>query len=211
MIFIKEPKFMKQIITVVLTMFAAFLISTPAKADVVNFDNLATGVIVTTQYPQVTFSSTAGSVNRTVSQNLGSSLPNFICTGPASGPVDCTHETILDFTSPVNNLSFLAVGVNDMGVVALVDVFQSGVFSTTVNVIGHGVPLSSVDLSAFSNVTRIRIHSITDTVGIGWDDFTFNGTGPAPVPEPATMMLFGTGLAGVVVKLRKRIRRRLVS
>jgi hypothetical protein len=35
------------------------------------------------------------------------------------------------------------------------------------------------------------------------DDFRFESTS-APVPEPVTMILFGTGLAGLVCVARKR-------
>jgi hypothetical protein len=38
----------------------------------------------------------------------------------------------------------------------------------------------------------------------GIDNVSVTGTGPAAVPEPATMLLFGTGLAGLIGYSRKR-------
>lgn len=59
--------------------------------------------------------------------------------------------------------------------------------------------------ATFNDITRIRIHSITDAAGLGWDDFSF-GTGevPAPVPEPGTLLLVGTSLAGAVLRRQRR-------
>ena len=99
---------------------------------------------------------------------------NFICTG--SGSINCTKDTILTFTKPVKGLTFFQVGDNASGVVALVDVFENNRFSATVNIIGDNffyVP-NLVDLRAFNNVTSIRIHSVTDPAGLGWDNFQFN-------------------------------------
>ena len=178
----------------------------PVAAVVINFDNLADGVVVSSQYPEATFSSTAGFVNLTAAQSLGSSLPNFICTGPAGGgTIDCTHETIVTFTSPVSGLTFLEIGDNNEGVNALVDVFVNGVLAATVGAVGDadGFVPNLVDLSAFSNVTSIRIHSITDVAGLGWDDFTFT-VGASQVPEPGTVLLLGAaGIALAVAGWRR--------
>ncbi len=156
-----------------------------AANTVIGFDDLPqdgpVGVVISSQYPSVTFSSTPGSVNYVSTQpEYQASPPNFLCSGPASPrTINCQDETILDFTSPASGLTFKGVGINDTGQVASVDVFQGGTLAATVPVIGHATLYDAElqDLTAFGGVTRIRIHNITDGAGIGWDDFAFNASG----------------------------------
>ena len=69
----------------------------------------------------------------------------------------------------MNNLNFDGMGVNDVGVEALIDVYTNGAFNSTVQVIGNaqGYAPDHIDLSAFSNITEIRIYNIVDGGGIG--------------------------------------------
>jgi hypothetical protein len=170
--------------------------TTPAHAILIDFEGLANGQRITSQFAGVLFSS----VN---DDNFVSSQPgigfgsNFICTG---NPINCSGETILTFTNPVHGLSFYQVGDNTTGVVAKVDVFTGGLFNSTVDILGFNtfnIP-DLVDLTGFSNVTSIRIYNITDPGGLGWDNFSFTaGEVSAATPLPAALPLFVTGLGGL--------------
>ncbi len=185
----------------------AFSSAAYATSVEVNFDNLQDGDVVTNQYAGVTFSSTPGNVNYvTMQPDYHSTPPNFLCSGPANAGIDCMEETFLKFDSPVNNLNFDAMGVNDVGVVALIDVFTNGVFNSTVQVIGNsqGFDPDHIDLSAFSNITEIRLYDITDSAGIGWDTFRYDQN---QVPEPSTLLMVGTAVLGLAGTLKRKLRR----
>jgi hypothetical protein len=145
-----------------------------AQTDI-DFSDLADGTVVTNQYPSASFSSTAGGVNY-VSDQPAYNTPSFICTGPAGGSIDCTADTIVNFTSPVSDLTLDAVGVNDTGHVAEAEVFDASGLIATVPIIGDagGYTAQLVDLSAYSDVTSIDLTDITDGGGIGWTNFSFN-------------------------------------
>ena len=184
----------------VLSLIALF-VPTHAFALLIDFEGLADGTVITDQYSGVTFSANTGFENQITSQ-IGGLGDNFICTAAVGESINCTEETILTFDALVNNLSFWQVGVNDAGVVGLVDVFENGLLSSTVNLIGYSEPYipSLVDLTSFSNVSSIRIHGITDAYGIGWDNFEFE---VASVPEPSIIALLSLGLIGIGVARRK--------
>ncbi len=102
--------------------------------------------------------------------------PNLLCSGPAGDTANCAEDTFVDFTNPVDSLSFWALGVSNLGTVAQVNVYVDHVFDSTVDITGLGdqfTPLP-VDLSSFSNVTRIELVNIADAAGIGWDTFSFS-------------------------------------
>jgi hypothetical protein len=160
----------------------------------IDFDALATGVVVTSQYADATFSAAAGFDNVTVALAAGSSQPNVIETEPVGGPPDGLHDTYVDFPCPVGSLSFSAIAVDNLGPVANVNVYESGVLSATVPVVGVGTPTVPVrvDLTSYNNVTRVELVGITDAGGMGWDDFVFC------LGSSASWTNYGTGFSGTL-------------
>jgi hypothetical protein len=190
-----------------LAVSAALLAFAPAgEAAVISFDELGdvglVGPAIEDQYSSlgVRFSSAGAERNVVTSQEaFNGTKPNFICT--AAGSLDCTGETILEFSTPVNHLAFDALGVNNVGFdIAHIDVYQRGVLSSTVFVAGaaQGYDPLHIDLGAFRAVTKIRIYAISDGAGIGWDTFSFD------VPEPALAWLLGVAALAVTVRARLR-------
>lgn len=180
---------------------AALGLASSAQAlTVIDFDGF-TG-LVTNQYASATFSSIAGAANYSFAFATAHSGPNILCTGGANG-IDCLSPTIIDFTNPVNALTFWAIEPNVAGPTAQFNVFENGSYSATVNFISAGgSPYNQlVDLSAFSNVTRLEIVSIlndpTNENGIGWDTFSFE-----VVPAPSSAVLLAIG--GIAMGRRRR-------
>ena len=185
-------------------------VSGAASATVINFDDLAGGVVVTTQYAGVTFSSSAGENVVTTPQAppYQVSAPNFICSAPVTGGLDCANDINLDFATGVSGLSFNYTGADVLGSTFKVDIFTNHLFTTFLtftNTNASNLFATLVDLSAYSNVTRISINSVQDGGGLGFDDFTFT-PGDGGVPEPAawSLMIAGFGLAGAALRRRPR-------
>jgi hypothetical protein len=176
-----------------------------AQAVVINFDALMEDEVVTNQFPEATFSSEAGfEVIVTNGRNFGNSQPFFVCTAPEENPNQtCTEDVFLNFTDPVNNLTFLALGDNNQGTVGVVDVFDMGGLAGTVNIIGNANANDPifVDITGFADVTRIVIRDISDAAGLGYDDFTFE---VQQASEPTALFLIGVGLVGIAARLRRR-------
>lgn len=167
-----------------------------AGAEVIDFDGF-TGE-VTNQFASATFSSDAGFSNFATGFPTAHSGANILCTG-VQGAIDCLQPTYVDFTNPVNDLSFWAIEANAVGVTAQFNVYENGAFSATVDLVSSGGFGNNefVDLSAFSNVTRLEIVNIFNDFstenGIGWDTFSFT---VVPAPGSAVLMAMGLLSAG---------------
>ena len=185
------------------------------RADTVNFDDLPGGTVVTNQYASqdITFSSTNGEVIYVTTQpQYQSTPPNFICTGPAGGSIDCAGTVVFNFATPVDGLQFDAVGnQNEIGTpFAQADIYENGVLTVQgLNLLvsqGNFLP-DHQNFSAYSDITEVVIFDNTDPAGTGYDTFSYSPVGTIPAPEPSTLLLLGASL----LALGGRFKRRLIS
>lgn len=178
---------------------------------VIDFDSLAEDEIVTTQFLSsgVDFSSSShvsgstaaggGSEGWFFFSNPGTAvLQNFIeiCL---DSPSFC-QPVIIDFTTPHSLIGFDII-TNPSTSTFDVQLVSAG--SSTIFSISTSFPESFVGFQDPAGIDRIIITepSIEGEGAIGIDDLRFEGV----VPEPSTLLLVGSGLAGVIVFGRKRL------
>lgn len=200
-----------------LVVASSLAVAGTTRAVVMNFDSTPSGTIADSFFAGVTFSSEAG-FNTAVHTYIGPSpisAPNVLT--PYYVPLNIPQsvpDLYVDFATPVNNLSFLAVAADEFGVVARVHVYTTGnVLLGTDNIIGtanapntFGFGSTLVNLGAYSNVTRIEVvppigsfdlDSAYGGGGLAYDNFSFD-----PVPGPSVLTLGAACAAGLLRRRR---------
>lgn len=103
----------------------------------------------------------------------------------------------IDFTLPVNGLGFVTSGWDPFDHID-VSAYNGATLLGTAGDSTDGF----VDLSAFSNVTRIYIDDSSTGAGMAYDHFVFS---PVPEPETYAMLLAGLGLLGFSVRRKQNV------
>ena len=117
-----------------------------------------------------------------------------------------TDTATFTFSSPTHSFGTWMLGLQTVfsdtdGVQITFNDGSSELLTPPINVNGGAQYFGFTDTSAFTSVT---INNIYDEDYWGIDDTTFNTSALMGVPEPATLALFGSVLAGLALARRRR-------
>jgi PEP-CTERM motif len=194
--------------TPILCLFAVLIATSPAIAhadQVITFEGYAPGTIFTTQYPGVDFN---GATVLTLGAGLNAQFPPHsgvnVVYNP-SGPMSLVFSTPVEYFEGYftfnDGLEIQAYDSSN----TLLSTFTSPCTANYVGVSATCLP------NEFDEVTGADISKVVITGGSGnnfvLDDAEFSGSvnGTSAVPEPASLVLLGTGLLGLVGVARRKL------
>lgn len=180
--------------------------STQAATITRGFDDIANGTTYADQYPE--FSITTDTPTATVEVFLASfggnhyadTPPNAMGAMTSGGTIGNLRIDYHDAT-PV---SFAWLGNETMGSVGDVQVYSGSTLEATLHLISPASMTDSqnpkyIDLTSYSNVTRVDITNITDQGGLAFDSFVVS-----PVPEPAALSVAAFASCGLLGRRRHK-------
>lgn len=185
---------------ILLAAFALALLPAAAQADTITFDDRPPGVLSAQPYQSrgVQFSSAPPIVGA----GFANTAPNYLST---RGPdLFGSHGLVVSFVTPLGERAYTTS----------FDFFVVGPAAAPYTItprdhLGNFLtPIDSSELGAhyiFSGALYGGFILTTKQAGIGIDTLTFGPVQVVPrTPEPATLLLLGTGLAGIGAAVRRR-------